>query len=422
MQRSCEQRVVFEGRFIVENNATVRQTAREFGVSKSTVHKDMQVRLKYYSESLYIEVQKVLKNNFEQKHLRGGIATKNKYLSLKNTSEKRLQNNFSSGIIISNSINKADKNLKKYLIGIDLGGTFIKGGIISDKGKLIVKDQIPTQVERGAEIVAKNIANLCEKLLADKAINKSEVKGIGIGAPGLIDSKNGVVVFAGNLGFSYTPLAQLVQAFASIPVKITNDANAAALGEAKFGAGKGFSDSVFVTLGTGVGGGIVINNQLFEGNKSAGAEIGHMIIQEGGEHCTCGQRGCFEAYSSATALIRETKRAMENNKDSLMWEVGIENVTGKTAFDYASKDETAKTVIDNYIKMLSVGLVNIANIFRPEAIILGGGISRQQGIENPLHELVNKNKFAGTMGPEVKVVVASLKNDAGTFGAAALWL
>ena len=115
MQRSCEQRVVFEGRFIVENNATVRQTAREFGVSKSTVHKNMQVRLKYYSESLYIEVQKVLKNNFEQKHLRGGIATKNKYLSLKNTSEKRLQNNFSSGIIISNSINKADKNLKKYL-------------------------------------------------------------------------------------------------------------------------------------------------------------------------------------------------------------------------------------------------------------------------------------------------------------------
>ncbi len=312
--------------------------------------------------------------------------------------------------------------MKNLQIGIDLGGTFIKCGIISDSGEMVIKGQIPTEVEKGPLKVAENICAICEKLMSDAKIAKDDVKGIGIGSPGLIDSQNGVVIFAGNLGFDNTPLAKTVEEIIKIPVKITNDANAAALGEASFGAGKKYSGSVFVTLGTGVGGGIVINNKLFEGNKSAGAEIGHMIIAADGEPCTCGLNGCFEAYSSATALIRDTKRAMEKDKNSLMWEVGLDNVCGKTAFEYAKKDETAKAVVDNYIKMLSIGLINIANIFRPEAIIIGGGISHEKGIEKPLYDLVNAQKFAGEKGPEVKVLIASLKNDAGTFGAAALWL
>ena len=312
--------------------------------------------------------------------------------------------------------------MKNLQIGIDLGGTFIKGGIISDSGEMLVKGEIPTEVDKGEQQVAQNISNLCEMLIKDAKVLKEQIKGIGIGAPGMIDSKSGVVIFANNLGFNYTPLADLVKNKTSLPVKITNDANAAALGEATFGAGKKFSSSIFVTLGTGVGGGIVIDNKLFEGTKSAGAEIGHMVICAGGEPCTCGLKGCFEAYSSATALIRDTKRAMMANKDSLMWEVGIDNVNGKTPFDYADKDQSAKAVVDNYIKMLSLGLINLANIFRPEALIIGGGVSRQPGIDKPLYELVNAQKYAGTKGPEVKVLIASLKNDAGTFGAAALWI
>lgn len=315
-----------------------------------------------------------------------------------------------------------EKKLKNFQIGIDLGGTFIKGGIVSNNGEMIVKDEVPTEVEKGANQVALNIGALCNNLIAKANLTKDDIKGVGIGSPGMIDSKQGIVIFAGNLGFEFTPLAQMVSDCVNLPVKITNDANAAALGEAKFGAGKEFSDSIFVTLGTGVGGGIVINNKLFEGNKSAGAEIGHMIIKEGGEQCTCGLKGCFETYASATALIRDTKRAMQENKNSLMWEVGLENVNGKTPFDYYEKDETAKAVIENYLKMLGLGLVNLANIFRPEAIIIGGGISRQPIIEKPLYNFVNAHKFAGEKGPEVKVLVASLKNDAGTYGASALWL
>ena len=312
--------------------------------------------------------------------------------------------------------------LKNLQIGIDLGGTFIKGGIVNDSGDMIAKGQIETQVELGVQTIAKNISILCENLIEQAKVEKDQIKGVGIGSPGLIDSAEGVIIFAGNLGFDHTPLAKMVEDLIELPVKITNDANAAALGEASFGAGKKYHDSVFVTLGTGVGGGIVINNKLFEGNKSAGAEIGHMVIVADGEPCTCGLNGCFEAYASATALIRDTKHAMINNKNSLMWEVGIDNVNGKTPFDYCEKDETAKQVVDNYIKMLSLGLINIANIFRPQAIIIGGGISNQPIIEKPLYNIVNAKKIGGDKGPEVKVLIATLKNDAGTYGAAALWL
>ena len=275
--------------------------------------------------------------------------------------------------------------MKEFQIGIDLGGTFIKGGIVSDKGELIVKEEIPTQVELGENQIASNIAKLCEMLVQKSGVSKDNIEGVGIGSPGMIDSKNGIVVFAANLGFVNTPLAKMVQDRVNLPVKITNDANAAALGEATYGAAKEFSDSIFITLGTGVGGGVVINNKLFEGNKSAGAEIGHMVICANGEPCTCGLKGCFEAYSSATALIRDTKRAMENDKTSKMWEVGLDGVSGKTAFAYAKVDKTAKMVVDNYINMLALGLINLANIFRPQAIIIGGGISREPGIEKPLN-------------------------------------
>ena len=211
----------------------------------------------------------------------------------------------------------------------------------------------------------------------------------------------------------------------AIGVKVANDANVAALGEKMFGAGKEYNDMVMITLGTGVGAGIIIDGKLFEGNRSAGAEIGHMLLVHGGEQCTCGRKGCFEAYSSATALIRDTRRAMQNHKDSLMWEIGsIDNVTGKTPFDYAKKDKYAAEVVNNYIEMLGSALTDIANIFRPEAIIIGGGVCAQgDNLIVPLKQKIQSELFGADFGsPEVVLRIAELGNKAGLLGAAALFM
>jgi glucokinase len=240
----------------------------------------------------------------------------------------------------------------------------------------------------------------------------------------MIDSEKGEVVYSNNLGWEHFLIAKEVEKLTGLTVKIANDANVAALGETKFGCGKNFNNTVMITLGTGVGGGIIINGKLFEGNRSAGAEIGHSVIVAGGEQCTCGRKGCLEAYASATALIRETKRAMIADKDSKMWEIGdLENVTGKTAFDYKDIDSSANSVVNSYIEKLGVGITNIANVFRPEVVILGGGVCAEgDRLIIPLQEYLDKEIFAGTKGPQVKILTATLKNDAGLLGAAALLL
>ena len=312
----------------------------------------------------------------------------------------------------------------KYYLGIDLGGTFIKGGIVDEKGRILVSDKIPTESEKGAGRVALNIAKLCKSLLESANMTASDVVGIGVGVPGMIDGKKGEVVYSNNLGWEHFFISEEVEKLTGLPVKIANDANVAALGETKFGCGKDYQNTVLFTLGTGVGGGIIIDGKLFEGNRSAGAELGHSVIVAGGEKCTCGRKGCLEAYASATALIRDTKRAMEQNPNSKMWEIGsIENVTGKTAFDYMDKDETAARVVENYIEKLGVGITNIANEFRPEAVILGGGVCAEgDRLIQPLQAFVDQEIFAGEKGPQVKILTATLGNLAGLLGAAALWL
>lgn len=312
--------------------------------------------------------------------------------------------------------------VRKYYLGIDLGGTFIKGGIVDDEGNIVLQDSTPTESEKGGPRVAENIANLCKKLLKNANMTESDVVGIGMGSPGMIDSKTGEVVYSNNLAWEHFMLAEEVQKHISLPVKVANDANVAALGETKFGCGKNYNNTVMFTLGTGVGGGIIIDGKLFEGNRSAGAEIGHSVIVAGGEQCSCGRKGCLEAYASATALIRDTKRAMLAHKDSKMWEIGdIDSVTGKTAFDYKDSDIYAKEVVDNYIQKIGVGLTNAANVFRPEAIILGGGVCAQgDNLVKPLQEYLNKELYAGEKGPQVKILIATLGNSAGLLGAAAL--
>jgi glucokinase-like ROK family protein len=312
--------------------------------------------------------------------------------------------------------------IRKYYVGIDLGGTFIKGGIVDDLGNIIVSDKVPTESQFGGGRVVTNIANLVKTLLAKANLTKDDVVGIGAGVPGMIDGKKGEVVFSNNLAWEHFFISEEVEKLTGLRVKIANDANVAALGETKFGCGKAYQTTILITLGTGVGGGIVLDGKLYEGNRSAGAELGHAVIVAGGEQCTCGRKGCFEAYSSATALIRNTKRAMEADKNSKMWEIGsLDNVTGKTAFDYKDVDASAKAVVDDYIEKLAVGLTNLANEFRPEAILLGGGVCAQgDNLVKPLQALLDRDIFAGDKGPQVKILTATLGNSAGILGAAAL--
>lgn len=312
--------------------------------------------------------------------------------------------------------------IRKYYIGIDLGGTYIKGGIVNDIGEILVSDKVPTEREKGAESVAANISSLVKDLLSQSGVADSAVDGIGIGIPGMIDSEGGIVVYSNNLMWKDFPIADIVSKDTGFKTKIANDANVAILGEVRFGAAKGMKNAVMLTLGTGVGSGIVIDGKLFEGNGSAGAEIGHMGIAYGGEKCSCGRRGCFESYASATALIRETKRAMEADKTSKMWEsYTLDTVDGETAFRYAKSDESAERTVDAYIEKLAYGITNVANIFRPDIILLGGGICGEgDALTEPLRQRLASEIYAGDMGPAVEIKIAELGNRAGILGAAAL--
>lgn len=309
-----------------------------------------------------------------------------------------------------------------YYAGIDLGGTNIKCGIVDETGKIIIQESVPTHSEKGFSYVTETMANLVIKLVR---ANKIDVNAVGVGSPGMIDGERGVVVYSNNLAWQKAPLAAELKNRLQIPVRITNDANAAAYGEYTCGAGKKYKSIVLLTLGTGVGSGIVIDGKLFEGNRGAGAELGHETIRFGGEKCSCGRRGCLEAYASATALIRQTKRAMEKDRQSKLWELcgsDINNVNGKTAFDgLRSGDTTAKKVVNAFIRYLAEGITNIVNAFRPEAILLGGGISREGKILiEPLKRKVQNLAFGKFIYSPVEMLVATMGNLAGIVGAALL--
>ena len=220
-------------------------------------------------------------------------------------------------------------------------------------------------------------------------------------------------------------MADIFHEILPYPVRLTNDANAASLGEAKYGAGKSYETIIMLTLGTGVGGGIIINGKLFEGNEGKGAELGHSVIVVDGEQCTCGRKGCLETYASATALIRETKKAMRLNKRSLMWKVcpDIDLVGGKVPFEAAKQgDKVAIDVLDNYIKYLGEGILNFCNIFRPNVVVLSGGIANAGDyLFDRVNKYVKDRNYGYKMTPEVKVVPAQLGYDSGKIGAAALF-
>jgi len=309
-------------------------------------------------------------------------------------------------------------------IGIDIGGTSIKGAAVDSNGRVYEKFSMPFIKGEPGEITIRKLAEIVKEYISAQSLEK-KIVGIGIGSPGTLDIKNGIVNYANNLGWNELHVADIMHETLPYPIRLTNDANAASLGEAKFGAGKAYETIIMLTLGTGVGGGIIINGKLFEGNEGKGGELGHTVIVADGEPCTCGRKGCLEAYASATALIRETKKAMQTNKRSLMWKIcpDIDMVGGKVSFEAAKNgDEAAIKVIDNYVKYLGEGILNFCNIFRPNVIVLSGGVANAGPfLFDKVNEYIKERNYGYKRTPEVKVVPAELGYDSGKIGAAALF-
>lgn len=312
-------------------------------------------------------------------------------------------------------------------IGIDIGGTSIKCGFVDKNGLIIKRFSLKIDYSNSQEDIINTLGALINKEIVDSRFPLDQIKGLGIGCPGSINSITGYCDYSNNLNWHKLPVVDLLKKKTGLNGRITNDANAAALGEAKFGEGKEHQNLVLLTLGTGVGGGLFLNGKLYEGNEGKGAELGHSLLVMDGRQCTCGRKGCLEAYASVTALIKDTKIAMNKHPESLMWNYAKAHnnqINGFTAFESMKLgDLVAKEVVTQYIHFLSEGILNLINIFRPDIVVLGGGLSNQRTtLTDPInHYLEEKNYgFGGIYAPKVKVVVSSLGNDAGIIGAAAL--
>lgn len=309
-------------------------------------------------------------------------------------------------------------------IGIDIGGTNLVAALTDRTGQILSKSTRPVDHSWSAEELCSQIAHLAKQAAEFGGVGLAEIKAVGVGLPGLVDNASGVVIQTPNMPFRNTPFRELFQKEWDIPVYLGNDANCAALGEYYAGVAKGCSSAMMITLGTGIGGGFVIDGKLFTGFANSGMEIGHMIIHPFGNMCGCGNRGCWEQYGSATALIRITQTEMRCSKNSLLWNLcdgDIDKVEGRTAFMAARMgDQTARHVLSTYLSGLSIGIINLVNILQPEIICLGGGVSNAEDelLLNPLRALVHQGIFDKKAG--VRLEKASLGNDAGVIGAAML--
>lgn len=313
----------------------------------------------------------------------------------------------------------------KYYIGIDLGGTNIVAGVVNEEYEIISKAKTPTNRPRSAKEICLDMANMALEAVKKAGLKISDIESVGVGAPGSVNSDTGVISFSNNLDFHDAPIADYIREVIDLPVYVENDANAAAYGEFVAGSAKGTKDAVCITLGTGVGGGIIIGGKIYSGFNYAGAEIGHTVVEVDGPQCSCGRKGCFEVYSSATGLIRMTKEALDANPDSKMHEMmDGDHVSGRLAFNaMRAGDEAAKGVVDKYVKYLAAGIANTINIFQPEVLCIGGGVCNEgDALLIPLKALISKEIYTRNSDENTKIVIASLGNDAGIIGAAFLGL
>lgn len=304
-------------------------------------------------------------------------------------------------------------------IGIDLGGTNIKGALVAWDGTVPAKKETATLANAGPEAVAGRIAGMIGELAEEAASVGKKVLGIGIGIPGLPDQDKGEVVFAPNLYWRNVPLVRYLRQSTNLPVFLENDANAAALGEQWLGAGRGSQNMIMITIGTGVGGGLIINGRLYSGASGSAGEIGHTVVDPEGLVCSCGRRGCLETMSSATAMTRMAREAMDRGRETIL--ARIENLNARDIFQAAQAgDEAAREIIETAAFYLGLGLGNLVNIFNPDTIIVGGGVARAGDILfNPLRRQTLAWSLESSAAA-VKIIPAELGNDAGFFGAARL--
>lgn len=310
-------------------------------------------------------------------------------------------------------------------IGIDLGGTNIAAGIVREDGTLHHQDSIPTGKE-GSKDIAERIVTLVNKILDEAGMTIGDIQAIGVGVPGTANQESGLVEYANNLGMEDELFLEMLRPFfPNTRLAFENDANAAAWAEYKLGAGKGVDSMVMVTLGTGIGGGIIWKGQLYEGINYAAGEFGHFTIRYDGLPCNCGRKGCFERYASATALVEQTIEAMKEHPESVLWEMCGKDLTlvdGKMLFAAVRKeDATAVKVLDTFTDYLGFGLLDIVNIFQPELICVGGGISKAgELLIAPVRQRMARESYTRMSRRQPKIVPASLGNEAGIIGAALL--
>ena len=317
-----------------------------------------------------------------------------------------------------------------YTIGVDLGGTNIAIGIVNERYEIVRKGSVPTKPERGADPIIADMAALCRKLIADEGLTLADIESVGVATPGTANNVTGVVEYANNIPFLQYPLADRLSAqLDGKKVYIENDANAAAKAEAIAGVAAGAPISVMITLGTGVGGGIIIDGKVYTGFNFAGAELGHVVIQKDGRQCSCGRKGCWEAYSSATGLVNITKDHIlearaAGNKTIMDDMIGgdLSKVSARTAFNAMKQgDEVGAQVVDEYISYLSCGIVNMINIFQPNVLSIGGGVCNEGDyLMKPLLEKVWGETYSREGTPRTEILIAKLGNDAGIIGAAVL--
>ncbi len=319
---------------------------------------------------------------------------------------------------------KQTEQNQTYRVGIDLGGTNIKAGIVGKNNELLTTYSCKTLVERPWRVVVADMAMAAGKAAEKLGITLEDCISCGVGSPGTVNAETGEVIYSNNFNWEHIPLGETLADLMGMPVKVSNDANCAALGECVAGAAKDVKSAVLLTLGTGVGGGVVFGGKVFEGGPG-GAELGHSCIVEDGELCTCGRKGCLESYASATALIREASRAAaahpESSMHALLKEYGGE-MNGIIPFTAAQNgDAAAQGVVDHYIDWLGKGIVDFVNIFRPEVVLLAGGVCAQgENLTKPLTAMVKAQAFGGARVAAPEVKIAALGNDAGILGAANL--
>ena len=307
-----------------------------------------------------------------------------------------------------------------YYIGIDLGGTNIAAGIVDEKGKILIKDSVPTLKERPTNEIMDDMVKISRTLCESIGITMDDIISVGIGCPGAIDGKNGIVSYSNNSPMNNYPMAEYISEKLGKPVHIANDANAAAYGE-YVENGKECGSFLMVTLGTGVGAGVILDGKIFSGFNGVASEAGHMTLVHNGVKCTCGKKGCLEAYASVTALIRQTKEAAEQHPESSL-NTNIKKrgkVSGRTAFEEAKNgDAAAIEVVKKYCEYVADGIVSLINIFEPEYICIGGGISKEgDTLLAPIKEYVSRYEY-NRYCPKTKIETAKLFNDAGIVGAA----